>query len=133
MMVVGSIDLILLLIPNRFGIPEWEFTTASQFAAGMPVATTGIGILGFAAAATGRRVLLTVAGTASALYVAALLVMGVLFGLAVPLALKAGTNPILLIGMKKAIIKGSLEFGLYLVVHVALATWCFRAVKARRN
>ena len=132
MAVVGSLDLVLLFVPQRFGVAEWEFTTASQFAAGMPVATMGLGLLAFAGRAVGSRLIVILAAVGSVLFVLALIAMGGLFALAVPLALKSGSTPIVLTGLKKAIAKGSIEMLCYMIAHGVLAARTVRSLRVAR-
>ena len=132
MAAVGTLDLVLLFVPQRFGVAEWEFTTASQFATGMPVATMGLGLLAFAGRAVGSRVVVVVAAVGSALFVLALVAMGGLFALAIPLALKSGGSPIVMTGIKKAILKGSLEMVCYMIAHGVLAAKTVRSLRVAR-
>jgi hypothetical protein len=121
--VAGGIDLALLWYPARFGLAEFEFATISSFVAGLPVLTTGLVVLAVVAVGTGNRGLQLVIGLAAAGILALLAVLVVLFALTVPVALAARiTDPAIRIGVRKSIVKTTVQFMAYGLGYLAL-TW----------
>jgi hypothetical protein len=107
--VVGLGDFALAWYPLAFGNPEWEFGTVVSSFAGLPLVTMGFaGLLG-SAVARGVRWQSLVVGWVLTVLGTALLLGYVIFLLDVPVALRAaGDNPVVRLGLRKAIIKTSL-------------------------
>ncbi len=127
---VGALDLGLLWYPAQWGSPEFEFATISRFADGLPVISMGLALLVVSAlAAESRRASWVACGLvgAMALLVA---VLGLVFLLDVPIALRANLDPTVRLGVKKVIVKTLLELGIWWLLMAFLAFKAYRAAKA---
>jgi hypothetical protein len=105
-LIMSVIDLALGWYPISFGSPEWEFGTISATIAGLAIPTLALYLmLGSALARERANVARTIA-IAMIVVAIFLAILFILYLTAVPLALRAVTsNPIIHLGMKKAIIK----------------------------
>lgn len=118
------VDYALALYPLRLGSAEWEIGTISQVFFGLPLISLGMAAVWVSGAGGGRRWVLL--GVGVAFLAAAMLVasMVVLFTLDVPLALRATTQDVARLGLKKLIVKTlmlGLLFGASYVVAGVLA------------
>lgn len=129
---VGGLDLVLLWVPFRFGVAEWEFGTVSRFLDGLPVLTVGLAILLVSGALNARAWLLWVTGIVSVLVWVAVLVGTVVYALDIPLALKA-TDPGLLLGLKKGVAKTLGEAAVYGVAYLVFARSALRMARPTRH
>lgn len=118
---VGGADLALTWIPTAFGTPEWEFGTISQTLNNLPVPTLGVVLLTAWAAATGRRTAVRILGVVAVLLALAIVAIGGLFLLTVPVALHAVKAPLIVLGLKKAIAKAAVQMVAYPVAYLWLA------------
>jgi hypothetical protein len=111
--VVALADLVLVWYPLRFGDPEWEFGTATSVFGGLPLLTMGLMLALGAAVARGNLRLLQIWSVVLA--VMGLVLVGVLlmYSRSVPVALEVVTDPILKVGVQKAILKTALQGVLY--------------------
>ena len=127
-LIMSVIDLALGWYPLGFGKPEWEFGTISATIAGLAIPTLALYlILGSAIA---RERINIARGIAVVMIVLAVFLafLFILYLTAVPLALRAvSTNPIIYLGMKKAIIKSLTLFLGYEALYI------FGAIKALRR
>jgi hypothetical protein len=130
----GSTDLVLLLVPFRLGVPEWEFATAVSVTSAMPLVTIGLAALLASAASIGRRWLLWSVGTVAAVGAVVLVLVLVLFATNVPMALKATSGEAQL-GIVKATVKTVVLAGLFSSAYAIGAVWSFRLAlgKARES
>jgi uncharacterized membrane protein YqjE len=126
----GGIDLALLWYPARLGLPEFEFVTISQFVAGMPVLTTGLVALALVALGTENRRLRVGVGVVVVLMLVLLFALLVLFALTVPVALKANLNPDIRTGVKKSIVRTTVQFATYGLGYLALGWKLLRSRRA---
>ena len=126
----GGIDLALLWYPARLGVPEFEFVTISQFVAGLPVLTTGLVALALVALGTENRRLRLGVGAGVVLMLVLLFALLVLYALTVPIALKAQLNPDILTGVKKSILKTTVQFATYGLGYLALGWKLLRRRRA---
>lgn len=127
LIVVGGVDLGLTLYPLRLGSPEWEFGTASRLLDNLPLLTVGVMLQLASAAATGARVRLQVLSWLMPFAVVLVLVAAVLFGLALPLALREVTEP----GERLLLQKAAAKTGVQALCYGALYAGVF--VMTRRN
>lgn len=127
--IAGGIDLALLWYPSRWGTPEFEFATITQFVAGLPVLTTGVVAVGISAVGRGQRGLQLAVATFALVAVAVLVFLAVVYATDVPLALRVSTLEIKT-GIKKAITRSGIQFVAYGVGYLALA-WTL--IKASRK
>jgi hypothetical protein len=126
----GGIDLALLWYPARFGVPEFEFVTVSQFVAGMPVLTTGLVALALVALGTENRRLRAGVGVGVVLMLVLLIALLALFALTVPIALKTQLNPEIRTGVKKSILRTTVQFLTYGLGYLALSWKLLRGRRA---
>jgi hypothetical protein len=126
----GGIDLALLWYPARLGVPEFEFVTISQFVAGLPVLTTGLVALALVALGTENRRLRLGVGAGVVLMLVLLFALLVLYVLTVPVALKAQLNPDIRTGVKKSILKTTVQFLTYGLGYFALSWKLLRRRRA---
>jgi hypothetical protein len=122
---VGFADLALTWVPLRVGSPEWEFATMTQTLNGMPVPALGVVTLMAAAAAAQLRWLVRIGAVLMVLLALLLLAGGVLYLLTVPLGLRSVTDPMALLGLKKAMAKSLVQLLVYpaLFLTIAVAGW----------
>jgi hypothetical protein len=126
---VGGLDLALTWYPFGFGNPEWEFGTVSAVFDGLPVPTLGLALLLGAGVAAGSRWLVRVMAIALALAALAIVVAFVLYATNIPIALQTVTEPLVRLGLKKAITKtcGQALFYSVFFVWVAVKGWAHTA------
>lgn len=129
LLATGMTDILLAWVPPHFGNPEWEFGTISATLNNMPVPAMGLALVLAYAAAAGRTGLLAAAATWSIVLVICLGVAGVFYGLDVPLALKAVTDPVPRNALRAGIIKGVVSLIAYMALHVAFAVIAIRNLR----
>ena len=126
---VATIDLAMAWLPFRFGNGEWEFGTVTRTLDSLPLATTGVALLAVAAAVTKSRWALRLLGVVFLLSVVALIICLVLYGLNVPVAIRA--VPVEAAPVLKRAIARTLSFGLiYIVFYAWLSYFTWRAYRA---
>jgi hypothetical protein len=118
-LIMSVIDLALGWYPLGFGTPEWEFGTISGTFSGLAIPTLALYfILGSAVARERINVVrvVSIAMLALALFLA---ILFILYLTSVPLALRAvAANPVIHMGMKKAIVKSATLFFGYETLYV---------------
>ena len=115
-LLVGAADLVLTFAPPRFGNPEWEFGTISAALNGMPVPFLGLGLVTARAIAVGSAISLRIIAIGCMMLGVALLALGAVYGLTLPLAAKGFEVPTLEIGLKRAMSKSLVQLLVYSVV-----------------
>lgn len=128
---VGSLDLLLTWYPTAFSNPEWEFGTISATLNGLPVPVLGLSLLAAAGLMNGQR---WVVRTVSVLFFSiALAVVGaaLLYATVVPVALGAVTDPMLRLGLLKAMGKTAAQAIAYPIFCVWVAAKVWYAVGPR--
>lgn len=131
--IAGGIDLVLLWYPARFGVAEFEFATISSFVAGLPVLTTGLVALGVEAVGTESRARQLAVAIAFFALLALLLVLALLYALTVPVALAAPIDdPAIRLGVRKSILKSTVQFLGYGLGYFALGWKLTRAWRMRQ-
>jgi hypothetical protein len=122
---VGGFDLALIWYPMGFGNPDWEFGTVSATLDGLPVVTLGMALLLGVGAARGQRWLVRVMAVVFVAAAVAIVLAAILYATNVPLAIQSMTDPVIALGLKKAIAKTTVQAVLYPVgfVWIAVITW----------
>ncbi|MGH7559792.1 MAG: hypothetical protein ACRENB_02100 [Gemmatimonadales bacterium] len=115
---VGAVDLLLVWYPPNFGTAEWEFGSSAAMLNGLPVPTLGALLMTASAVALGWSWYFWPGVAVLVLSFLAIVGAGILFGTTFPIALKAVTEPVLLTGIKKAVLKSFLQVGLYSVAYL---------------
>jgi hypothetical protein len=119
-LILGAMDIGLLWVPFRFGVPEYEFASAGSMLDALPLPTMGLVFLlagGGARHKTGAVRLVIVISLLAALVV---LAAAALYGLTVPLALKT-VQPGLKLGIEKSIAKVGIQAVAYPITYVGIA------------
>lgn len=127
--IIGFADIALGWYPPAFGNSEWEFGTISGSLNALTIPVMGIYLLAASAIARGDRLLGRALAILLALVAVGLLVLGFIYVTVIPVALKAAAgNPVVSLGMKKAIAKALLLGVAYLglVVLAAVRAWRIR-------
>jgi len=121
----GLTDLVLLWVPVRMGVPEWEFATVASTASALPLVTIGLaGLLG-SAAFRGSRWLLWVVGLVLAVGAVVLAALLLLFLTNVPMAIQA-TADAARVGILKAIAKTVVLALLFGTAYLGGAFWSLK-------
>ena len=126
LVIVGGQDLVLALIPLRIGNPEWEFGTVTAMLNGMPAMTMGLALVLGGAAARGIRWLMRVAAVLLFVLAAAILAGFTLYALTIPIALSASNNPVIVLGLKKAIARTAVQAVVYPFTFVVMGIAAIR-------
>ncbi len=111
--VVALADLTLAWYPARFGDREWEFGTVTTVFGGLPLFTMGLMLAFGAAVAKGNLRLLRIWSVVLLVVAVLLLAILALYARSVPVALETVTEPVLKVGLNKAILKTVLQGVLY--------------------
>jgi len=111
--VVALADLVLAWYPLSLGDREWEFGTVTAVFGGLPLLTMGLMLAFGASVARGNLRLLQFWSVVLALLGLVLAALLVLYARTVPLALETVTDPVLKVGLQKAILKTTLQGVLY--------------------
>jgi hypothetical protein len=126
---VAAVDFVLAWTPFRFGNGEWEFGTVTRTMDSLALGTTGVVLLVVSAAVQRLRLALALLGVLAVLAVVGLIGCLVLYGLTVPVALKAVPAEASSV-LKRAVVRTS-SFGLiYLVLYSWLGWFTWRARRA---
>ncbi len=128
---VGGADIALTWYPLRIGNPQWELGTIMQTLNGLPVLSLGLVLLAVWVAASGRRWALLSVAVAMILTAVAVVAMGALLSLSVPLALHAVQDPAILQGLKKATAKAAVQVATFASVFLWLGVRGIRKASKR--
>jgi hypothetical protein len=116
--VLGFGDIALGIYPTRFGNQEWEFGMVSALLNGLGIPTMSIYLLLGSLVARGKKIGARVTAVGMILIAAVLVVLGLLYATAIPLALKgASGNAAVALEVKKALIKAATLFVGYLALY----------------
>jgi len=119
--IVGLLNIVLLWWPLQMGNPEYEFASVAASLDSLPLPTMGLAFI-LAASRASARPTSAKAATVIAIAVAVLVVLAaILYGLAVPLALKAVREGPVRLGIMKSILKVSAQAVLYPIALIAFA------------
>jgi len=126
---IGSANQLLAFVPVRIGSPEWEFGTVSAYLDAMPLPALGATLFAAAGMALGKRWMVRTSSVVLVVMSALILALLVLYATDIPVALRSISDPAILFGLKKAIVK-SLGQGLgYPVILLVLAFKAWRHSK----
>ncbi len=123
---VGGFDLLLTWYPLDFGNRDWEFGTVTAMLDGLPVTTLGLALLLGAAVARGRRWLVRTMAVVFVALAVVIVLAAMLYATDVPIALQSMTDPLIALGLKKAIAKTTVQALLYPVAFVWIAVKAWR-------
>lgn len=111
--IIGAVDLALVWYPMNWGNPAWEFGTVSASLDVMPVLTLGLGLLLGAGVARGRRGWIRTVAVVMIISGVTILLAGALYATTIPIALDSVSDPLVRLGVKKAILKALIQMLLY--------------------
>lgn len=114
--VASLADLALALYPFSFGSAGWEFGTAAAVMNNLPLAAVGVGFVAAAGFARSATWIIKTAGIISALFLAVVLAMAVMFSRNLGEAVRSVTDPILREGLKESIVRTAVQLLAYLAV-----------------
>jgi hypothetical protein len=118
---IGLLDVGLAWIPLNLGSVEWEFGTITRSFDSLPLPFLGTALIMGSGLARGKLWWGRVAVTVLVVLAVWIVVCAVLYGLNIPVALRSVQQPIVLLGIKKAIVRTGLQMGLYLVAISGMA------------
>ena len=125
-LVVGLTDVLLLWLPPRFDSVPWEFATLSQTLDSMPMIALGLVLLAYGVLSDSELSLGKAKVLAGALGLGAVLMltMGAFYATVVPHVLRS-TPPEAMEGLRRALVKGSVQLFAYLILFglVAVNIW----------
>ena len=128
--VVGGMDFLLTWYPVNFGSPEWEFGTITASFDGLPLLVIGLALLLGSGVAQGRRWLVRVMAVTFLVLAVVIVLAAVLYATNVPIALKSISDPVVRLGLKKAIAKTAGQAIVYPCAFVWLALKGWRYSKS---
>jgi len=129
--VLSFADIGLGLYPLAFGNSEWEFGMISGILNGFAIPTMALYLLLGSLIARGNRIGARIMASLMGVIVMVLVVLGLLYATAIPLALKSVSNNAAIdLGMKKAILKAGILLVGYLALYVFGAVRGWRSVRA---
>ncbi len=128
-LLVGGVDIALTWLPTHFGAREWEFGTATNVLNSFPVPLMGLGAMLWSTQERRRRWMAALGLAAALLLLLSILLGLVLWGTGIPLAIHsapAQAAP----GLKKALIKTSIQVVVYSVLLVYMIRRAWQAMRA---
>lgn len=125
---VGLADLVVAWFPQAFGNPEWEFGTVSATFDGLPAPAMGLVLVLSAAYVRRSRTLIRALAIVSIVLAILLVGAALLYATAVPLALRSIQDPLLRVGLFKALLKTGIQAAVYPVLFLWLGARAWRAV-----
>lgn len=123
---VGSLDLVLLFFPPRFGNAEWEFASISAGLNGLPVLALGLGLVVAAGVARGNRSVVRVGAVVFGVLGVVIIGLAAVYLLTVPIALGSTSDPVTLLTIKKSIAKTVGQVLVYPTMFLAMAVFVWR-------
>jgi hypothetical protein len=127
-LIVGGTDLLLTWFPLKFGNQAWEFGSTTSALNGLPVPVLGLAAMLWAAGEGRRRWLAGLALAAATLMLLGILVALVLWATGIPLALRSVPGQ-LGVGLKRALVKTSIQAVVYPVLLVVMIVRSWRLVR----
>jgi hypothetical protein len=128
--IVGTTDIGLLLYPAFFGNAQWEFGTVTNFLNGLPATTIGLAMVAASALARDRVRSARLSAMIMGLFALLVIVGSVLYLTVVPIALRESSpNALVLLGIKKSIVKTTVQALVYPVVLIAMAVVVWRRAR----
>lgn len=127
--IMSLLDLAMGWYPLGFGKPEWEFGTISATISGLAIPTLSLYLLFGSVIAREQAAAIKAVAIVMIVFALILAALAVLYLTSVPLALRAvASNPIIHLGMKKAVVKSLMLFAGYEVLFIAGA---FKGLRRR--
>jgi hypothetical protein len=123
---VGGFDLLLIWYPLHFGNPDWEFGTVSATLDGLAVTTLGLALLLGVGVARGKRWLVRTMAVVFVAVAVVIVLAAILYATNMPIALQSMTDPLIALGLKKAIAKTTVQAFLYPVAFAWIAVKAWR-------
>lgn len=131
-LIMSLIDLALGWYPTSFGSPEWEFGTISATMAGLAIPTLSLYLILGSALARDSRSVARAVGIAMIVTAVSVAILCVIYLTSVPIALSAvADNPIVYLGLEKAVAKSLVLFAGYETLYVVGAVTALRRRTAR--
>lgn len=135
--VLGGTDLATQLFPLGLGSPEWEFGTYSSMMDSIPLFAMGLGFLGVYSVARARRGLSMTIGIIFILVAVFILAFAFIYATNLPQVLRvrpgSPTLAALQTGVKKAVVKGTLQSVIYPIAFLWMGIFALRHMgKGRR-
>lgn len=124
---LGFFDIALGMYPLAFGNSEWEFGMITGILNGFALPTMGFYLFLGSLIALGKRIGARVTALVMVIVAVSLILLGLLYATAIPLALKSAPNALVALGIKKALLKA----GVLLVGYLAL--YFFAAFRGWRS
>jgi hypothetical protein len=118
---VGGVDLSLAIWPIAFRDPTWEFGTAVTILSGLSVLTLGLGLALVSAVCLRKAGLIRTLAIVLAVLCVLVLAVSLLLATTAPMALRGVTDPVVQLGVRKAIAKGAALAVFYSVAFAWLA------------
>ena len=133
--IVGTTDIALLWYPAFFGDPQWEFGTVTNLLNGLPATTIGLAMMAASALARERARSARLVATIIGFFALVVIVASVLYLTDIPIALReSSSNALVLLGIKKSIVKTTVQAIIYPIVLISMAVMIWRrAVSASQN
>lgn len=128
-LIVGGADIALTWLPTQFGNREWEFGTVTAALNGLPVPMLGLGAMLWSTQEGRRRWMATLGLAAALVLLLSILVGLVLWGTGIPLAVHSVPDQVAP-GLKKALIKTSIQGIVYPVLLIYMARRAWQAMRA---
>lgn len=129
--VVGGADVVLAWYPPAVGNPEWEFGTVSQTLDALPLLSLGVVLLVGSGVVRGQRWLVRTGAVILSLMALAVVAADVLYAMSVPIALNSVPENVIRTGLKKAIVKATIQGVTYPVIYTIVAVLAFRHAKRK--
>ena len=119
--VVGLLDLVQLVVPLQFGVPEWEYGTASAFFDQFPVVGLGLALAMGGMLALGARWTVRGLGTVCLVIAVSMWVIAAIYLTVVPFTFRAVQDPVVMTGVKKGLVKALAQSLVYPLAMLWLA------------
>jgi hypothetical protein len=132
-LVIGGVDLGTQLFPLGLGNPDWEFGTYSSVMDSLPLFTMGLGFLAVVSVVRSYRLLGIVVGVLFILLALLILAGAFLYATNIPQVLRVRPRSVVQTGLKKAIVKGTLQSAIYPIAYLWLGVFVIRHVRRGRR
>lgn len=129
-LIVGGADLLLTWFPMQFGNHEWEFGSVTATLNGLPVPVLGLAAMIWAAGDGRRRWMATFSFVVAVLLFVVIVAGVLLWAMGIPLALQSVPGQ-LAVGLKRALVKSSVQGVVYPVLLVYLIVRSWRVTRGR--
>jgi len=129
-LVVGGSDFALTWYPMAFGNREWEFGTVTASFNGLPILVLGLGLLYAASLQYARRWWTVLSLIVSAVLMLWVIAGAIIWATNVPLALQS-VPPEVVVGIKKALVKTTIQSVTYPIILGFLAMRSFQALRGK--